>query len=87
MDDGSLAETEWITEMRIRWAARRAQAEGSSGGGGAWLAGDAARAVACDAAITPVVTGDIDPGALDGLVRLCVELDRLDHAVPPRPRP
>ena len=81
MDDGSLAETEWITEMRIRWAARRAQAEGGSGGdGGAWLAGDAARAMACDATITPVVTGDIDPGALDDLVRLCVELDRLDHA-------
>ena len=44
MDDGSLLETEWVTEMRIRWAARRAQAEAGAGGdGGAWLAGDAAR--------------------------------------------
>ena len=81
MDDGSLLETEWITEMRIRWAAHRAETAGGSGGdGGAWLGGDAARAVACDATITPVVTGNIDPGALDDLVRLCVELDRLDHA-------
>ena len=42
------------------------------GDGGAWLTGDAARAMACDASITPVVTGDIDPGALDDLVRLCL---------------
>ena len=87
MDDGSLAETEWITEMRIRWAARRAEtADGSGGDGGAWLDGDTARAMACDATITPVVTGDINPGALDDLVRLCVELDRLNHAAGPRPR-
>jgi hypothetical protein len=83
-DDGSLLETEWITEMRIRWAAHRAHTEGGTGGdGGAWLSGDAARAVACDATITPVVTGNINPGALDDLVRLCVELDRLDHAAAP----
>ena len=63
MDDGSLLETEWITEMRIRWAAHRARAErGSGGDSGAWLGGDAARAMACDATITPVVTGDINPG-------------------------
>ena len=86
-DDGSLLETEWITEMRIRWAAHRAQTEGGTGSdGGAWLSGDAARAVACDATITPVVTGNIDPSALDDLVRLCVELDRLDHAAD-RPEP
>ena len=36
--------------------------------------------MACDAAITPVVTGDVDLDALDDLVRLCVQLDRLDHA-------
>ena len=72
-DDGSLLETEWITEMRIRWAAHRAHTEGGTGSdGGAWLSGDAARAVACDATITPVVTGNIDPSALDDLVRLCV---------------
>ena len=75
MDDGSLLETGWVTEMRIRWAARRAGAAGGTGGdGGAWLDGDAARAIACDAAIAPVVTGDIDPSALDDLVALCLQL-------------
>jgi hypothetical protein len=29
--------------------------------------------------VAPVVTGDVDPGAFDELVRLCVELDRLWH--------
>jgi hypothetical protein len=75
MDDGSLLETEWVTEMRIRWAARRAEAaDGAGGDGGAWLDGDAARAVACDASVTPVVTGDVDLGALDDLVQLCLQL-------------
>ncbi|HJY02522.1 MAG TPA: DUF222 domain-containing protein, partial [Streptosporangiaceae bacterium] len=68
MDDGSVLETEWVTEMRIRWSARRAEAAGGTrGDGGAWLDGDAARALACDAAITPVVTGDVNPGILDDL--------------------
>ena len=86
MDDGSLLETEWITEMRIRWAAHRAEtADGAGGDGGAWLDGDAARAMACDATITPVVTGNIDPGALDDLVRLCLQLAGHPHdcASPP----
>ena len=47
--------------------------------GAAWLDSDAAHAVACDASVTPVVTGDVNPAALDDLVRLCVELDRLRH--------
>jgi hypothetical protein len=75
MDDGSVLETEWVTEMRIRWSARRAEAAGGTGGdGGAWLDGDAARALACDAAITPLVTGDVNPAVLDDLVALCVQL-------------
>jgi len=74
MDDGSLLETEWVTEMRIRWAAHRAEAEGGSGSdGAAWLDGDAARALSCDASITPIVTGDVNPDALDELVRLCLQ--------------
>jgi HNH endonuclease len=84
MDDGSVLAGEWITEMAVRWAARRAEAsEGSGGDGGAWLGGRAVRAMACDAVITPVVTGDIDPGVLDDLVRLCVHLDRFEHGAPP----
>ena len=35
--------------------------------------------MACDAAMAPVVTGDVNPAALEDLVRLCVELDRLRH--------
>jgi hypothetical protein len=73
MDDGSILETEWVTEMRIRWAARRAEASEGGGDGGAWLDGDAAHALACDAILTPVVTGDVDPSALDDLVRLCLQ--------------
>ena len=38
--------------------------------------------MACDALISPVVTGEVDPGALDGLVRLCVELSRWDNPDP-----
>ena len=59
-------------------------------GAGAWPEGRAAQAVACDAILVPVVTGDIDPAALEDLVRLCVELHRLDHhdaADPPGPTP
>ena len=44
---------------------------------GAWLDGDAAEAIACDAAMAPIVTGDVNVDALEGLVRLCVELDRV----------
>ena len=44
---------------------------------GAWLDGDAAEAIACDAAMAPIVTGDVNVDALEDLVRLCVELDRL----------
>ena len=38
-----------------------------------------ARAIACDASVAPVVTGDVNPGALDDLIRLCVQLDTLRH--------
>ena len=83
LDDGSVLETEWVTEMRIRWSARRAEAAG--GDGGAWLDGDAARALACDAAITPLVTGDIDPGILDDLVALCLQLSGHGPRCHPQP--
>ncbi len=56
--------------------AGRAAASETGGDGDAWLDGDAAAGIACDAAMAPIVTGDVDPGALEDLVRLCVELDR-----------
>jgi len=46
--------------------------------GGAWLNGDAAEAMACDAAMAPFVTGEVNP-AMEDLVRLCVRLDQLHH--------
>jgi len=73
---GSALQDQWIAEYRAQWAAHRAAASVSTGDGGAWLEGDAARAVACDAMIIPVVTGDIDPGAVEDLIALCVSYHR-----------
>jgi hypothetical protein len=71
MDAGSVLQDQWITGYRARWAAHRAAASVSTGDGGAWLEGDAARAIACEAMIVPVVTGDIDAGAVEELIVLC----------------
>ncbi len=79
LDGGSALQREWVTAAAARWAAARAAASVTGSDGGAWLEGRAARALACDAMLVPVVTGDIDPAALDDLVRLCVELHRLDY--------
>jgi hypothetical protein len=68
---------EWIDEVRAKWAARRAAASETGSDGGAWLDGKAAEAAACDASLTPIVTGDLDVGVLDDLVRLGAHLDRL----------
>jgi hypothetical protein len=76
LDGSSALQEEWTAQVRAAWAAHRAQASEGGGDGGAWLDGDAAEAIACDAAATPIVTGDVDVGALEDLVRLCVELDR-----------
>ena len=70
---------EWTARVRALWAGHRAEASAGGGDGGAWLDGDAAEAVACDAAMAPFVTGEVNPAALDDLVRLCVQLDRLRH--------
>ena len=78
LDADSALQEQWITAVRARWAGSRAAASVVGGDGGAWLDGDAAAAVTCDAQMTPVVTGEVDPGVLDDLVRLCVELARLD---------
>ena len=80
MGGESVLEEEWITGVRAKWAAHRAASSVAGSDGGAWLNGDAAAAVACDASLTPIVSGDVDIDALEDLVRLCVELDRLDHA-------
>jgi hypothetical protein len=80
LDGSSALQEEWTAQVRAAWAARRAEASGTGSDGGAWLDGDAAEGVACDAAMAPVVTGDVNPAALEDLVRLCAELGKLRHA-------
>ena len=75
LDGDSALQEQWTAQVRARWAARRAQASETGATDGAWLDGDAAAAITCDAAMAPVVTGDVDVDALEDLVRLCVELD------------
>jgi len=75
LDADSALQQEWTARVRARWAARHAHAAEAGASDGAWLDGDAAAAVACDAAMAPIVTGDVNVDALQDLVRLCVELD------------
>jgi hypothetical protein len=79
LDGSSALQEEWTARARAAWAAHRAAASVGGSDGGAWLDGDAAAAMACDAAMTPIVTGDVNPAALDALVRLCVQIDKLWH--------
>jgi hypothetical protein len=82
LDADSGIQDKWIAEYRARWAAHRAAASVSTGDGGAWLDGDAAREVTCDAMIIPVVTGDIDPAAVDDLITLCVRYHGVRTGMP-----
>jgi hypothetical protein len=75
LDADSALQDQWTAHVRRQWAARRAFASETGSEGGAWLDGDAAEAVACDAAMAPIVTGDVNVDALGDLVGLCVELD------------
>ena len=75
LDGDSALQEEWTTQVRARWAASRAFAAETGSEGGAWLEGQDAEAIACDAAMSPIVTGDINVDALEDLVRLCAELD------------
>ena len=75
LDADSALQDQWTARVREQWAAHRARASETGASDGAWLDADAAEAIACDAAMAPVVTGDVNVDALEGLVRLCVELD------------
>ena len=72
LDGSSALQEQWTTQIRAAWAAHRAEGDAEDG---AWLDGDSAEAIACDAAMAPIVTGEVDVDALEDLVRLCVELD------------
>jgi hypothetical protein len=80
LDGDSALQEQWTARVRERWAGCRAFASETGSEGGAWLESDAAGGVACDAAMAPVVTGDVNVDALEDLVRLCGELDRLRRA-------
>jgi hypothetical protein len=83
IEGSSVLLEEWTQNLQARWAGHRAAATESGGHQGLWLDGDAAEATACDASVTPVVTGNVNPGAFGDLVRLCVQLDRLrQHGTP-----
>jgi hypothetical protein len=86
LDAGSALQAEWTAHVRSQWTAARAQASVTGSDGAAWLDGPAAQAVSCDAAMIPVVTGDVDPGALEELVQLCVRLSSL-HRSQDQPTP
>jgi len=87
LDRGSALQDRWIAAYRARWAARRAAASVSPGDGGAWLEGDAARVIACDALIIPVVSGDLDPGAVEDLIGLCARYHQIRARAGTRSRP
>jgi len=81
LDGSSALQEEWTAQIRAQWAAHRTAAAENGANDGAWLDGDAAEGIACDAAMAPIVTGDVNVDALEDLVRLCVELDaRRDSA-------
>ena len=80
LDGSSALQQEWTAGVRAQWAAHRAAASVSGSDGAAWLEGDAARAFACNASVTPVVLGEVNYPVMDDLVRLCAELARLNAA-------
>jgi Domain of unknown function (DUF222) len=82
-DGDGVLQDKWIAQYRARWAAHRAAASVATGDGGAWLDGDKARKIACDAMLIPVVTGDVDPGAVEELILLCVRYHRVREQAAP----
>ena len=79
LDGSSALLAEWTARVRAQWAGHRAGASFGGSDGAAWLDGDAARAAACDAPVTPVVTGEVNYAVMEDLVRLCAELASLRH--------
>ena len=74
LDVDSKLQQEWTERVRGQWAAARAAASVGGSDGAAWLDGDAAEGFACDASVTPVVFGTVNPGVMEDLVRFCVDL-------------
>ena len=74
LDLDSKLQKAWTDRVRGQWAAARAAASVGGSDGAAWLDGEAAAGFACDASVTPVVFGTVNPAVLDDLVRFCVQL-------------
>jgi len=74
LDTGSRLQQEWTGRIRGQWAAARAAASLGGSDGSAWLDGEAADGFACDASLTPVVFGTVNPGVIEDLIRFCLEL-------------
>ena len=85
LDAKSTLQDQWTERVRAEWAGHRAAASVAGGDGAAWLDGDAAEGFACDASITPVVTGEVNPAVLEDLVRFCVQLAKHGHGTPSDP--
>ncbi len=66
LDVDSALQKERTAGVRRQWAGHRAAASAGGSDGSAWLEGDAAEAVACDASVTPVVLGTVNPGGAGG---------------------
>jgi hypothetical protein len=86
VDGDGILQDKWTGEYRARWAAHRAASSVSPGDGGAWLEGGPARGLLRDAMIIPVVLADIDPGAIDDLIALCVQYHHLRTQTAPADR-
>src|SRR3984893_5641510 len=67
MPGASAAEAAWVAASTVQ---------------GGWLAGQDAAAAACDATIVPIVTGHLDPAALDRMVQVFLDSCGLAHAGP-----
>jgi uncharacterized protein DUF222/HNH endonuclease len=74
LDVDSTLQEKWTEDVRAGWAAARAAAAMGGSDGGVWLQDEAAEGFACDAQVTPIVFGTVNPGVLDDLVRFCVQL-------------
>ena len=63
LDGSSPLLEEWTANLRAQWAGHRAEASEGGSTGGAWLDGDAADAMACDAAMVPSSPGTSTPAS------------------------
>jgi Domain of unknown function (DUF222) len=77
MDGASAIEDTWARQAHAMWRAETVTAHGTGGDGGAWLAGDAARGITCDAMIAPIVTGHLVPGLFTQIIEIGAELHHL----------